>query len=307
MFARTGTTWTQEAYIKPSTTVERAAFGSSVTLDADAGRLAVGAPGNSTACVFARTGTAWTQETCFSGSSYSASDSSFGTSVSLSGDGSDLAIGAPQQFSSNGFGAAYLFARTDTAWAQEAFIKPSSVGFNDYFGVSVSLAADGGRLAIGAHGEDSNATGIDGDTTNTDAPWAGAAYVFDRTSTGWAQKAYLKASNTEPYDQFGYGVSLAGDGTRLAVGAYAESSGATPVNGDGANNDARRAGAAYIYALTDATWAQEAYIKPSNAAQDAVFGFSVALAANGRDLAVGAPQQSSGERLGDAYAFHLGN
>ena len=37
---------------------------------------------------------------------------------------------------------------------------------------------------------------------------------------GWTQEAYIKASNTEAVDEFGYSVSLSGD--TLAVGAPLE-------------------------------------------------------------------------------------
>jgi hypothetical protein len=58
------------------------------------------------------------------------------------------------------------------------------------------------------------------------------------------EQAYLKASNTEADDQFGWAVAL--DGDTLAVGAYVEDSNATGVNGDQTNNDANQSGAAYV-------------------------------------------------------------
>jgi len=54
---------------------------------------------------------------------------------------------------------------------------------------------------------------------------AGAAYVFLRTGTTWAQQAYLKASNTGATDQFGVSVAIAGD--TIVVGANLESSNGT--------------------------------------------------------------------------------
>jgi hypothetical protein len=58
---------------------------------------------------------------------------------------------------------------------------------------------------------------------------------------------YIKASNTGPGDQFGYSVSLSADGATLAVGAYAEDSNATGVNGAQVNNNVSSSGAVYVY------------------------------------------------------------
>ena len=59
------------------------------------------------------------------------------------------------------------------------------------------------------------------------------------------QQAYVKASNTDPIDQFGFTVALSGN--TLAVGAPGEASCATGVNGDQTNNSCGAAGAAYVY------------------------------------------------------------
>ena len=91
----------------------------------------------------------------------------FGYSVSLSGD--TLAVGAYWEYSNatgiNGneadnsapfSGAVYVFTRAGTTWTQQAYIKASNTDWWDRFGSSVSLS--GGTLAVGAPGEDSNAT-----------------------------------------------------------------------------------------------------------------------------------------------------
>ena len=59
---------------------------------------------------------------------------------------------------------------------------------------------------------------------------SGAAYVFARNGTSWSQQAYLKASNTEIFDYFGWSVSASGD--TVLVGALWEGSNADGVNGD---------------------------------------------------------------------------
>ena len=65
------------------------------------------------------------------------------------------------------------------------------------------------------------------------------------SGTTWTQQAYLKASNSGFSDQFGFGVAVWGD--TVVVGAQHESSNATGVNGNQADNSASSSGAAYIF------------------------------------------------------------
>jgi hypothetical protein len=229
----------------------------------------------------------------------------FGYSVALSGD--TLAVGAFHESSgatgvnpANGqddnsvgeSGAVYVFVRTGTTWAQQAYIKASNPGTNDRFGDSVALSGD--TLAVGAYHEASGAIGVNpanGQDDNSVGD-SGAVYVFVRAGTTWTQQAYLKASNTGIDDEFGYSVALSGD--TLAVGANGEASGATGVNPPSgqADNSAFRAGATYLFVRTGITWTQQAYLKASNTGAGDEFGYSVAL--SGDTLAVGAPGEASG-------------
>src|SRR5215510_5346591 len=72
-----------------------------------------------------------------------------------------------------------------------------------------------------------------------------------------SQQAFLKASNTDVYDQFGYSLALAGD--TLVASAYFEASAATGINGDQADNSAYQAGAAYVFVRDGTNWSQQAY------------------------------------------------
>lgn len=112
----------------------------------------------------------------------------------------------------------------DLTPSQQAYIKASNtggpspgesgLGVGDNFGWSV--ASSGDTMAIGAPGEDSNATGVNGNQTNNSAKDSGAAYVFVRDGTNWVQQAYLKASNTVANDQFGWKVAISGELGRMA-------------------------------------------------------------------------------------------
>jgi hypothetical protein len=317
VFTRTGTAWTQQAYLKASNTGADDNFGISVALDGDT--LAVGAyfeASNATGVngtqdnnsdlasgavyVFTRTGTAWTQQGYLKASNTGEGDA-FGVSVALDGD--TLAVGAFGEASNatgvNGTqdnnsalasGAVYVFTRTGTAWTQQAYLKASNTGAGDNFGLSVAL--DGDTLAVGAYFEASNATGVNGTQDNNSDLASGAVYVFTRTGSAWTQQAYLKASNTDENDEFGFSVAL--DGDTLAVGAISEASNATGVNGDQDSNDSNagaRSGAVYIFIRTGTAWTQQAYLKASNTGRFDFFGLSVAL--DGDTLAVGAAGEGS--------------
>jgi len=173
------------------------------------------------------------------------------------------------------------------------YVKASNTDEDDGFGTLVSLSGDGNTLAVGAPGEDSNATGIDGNQADNSASHAGAVYVFTRSGVTWFQQAYVKASNTDADDAFGWSVSLSGDGNTLAVGAWDEGSNATGIDGNQADNSAFQSGAVYVFTRSGVTWTQQAYVKASNTDADDSFGRSVSLSGDGNTLAVGAWREDS--------------
>src|SRR6185295_18165000 len=155
---------------------------------------------------------------------------------------------------------------------QQAYLKPSNPQSGAEFGHYVALSQDGNTLAVSAYWEASNATGINGNQKDESIPQAGAVYVFTRQATVWRQQAYVKASNT--------GEAGSADST-LAVGAITEDSGATGIDGDQRNNAAQSAGAVYVFRRAGTTWAQQAYVKPSNIDAGDFFGYAVSLNVNG--------------------------
>jgi hypothetical protein len=98
---------------------------------------------------------------------------------------------------------------------------------------------------VAAQGESSCATGINGDQTNNNCPFAGAVYMLTRTAGVWTQQAYIKASNTDAGDNFGQYVVISGN--TFAVTAQYEASNATGVNGNQLDNSAPISGAAYVF------------------------------------------------------------
>jgi len=245
-------------------------------------------------------------------------DDQFGLTVALSADGNTMAVGSAGEDSAakgvNGnqadqsavnAGAVYVFVRTGGAWVQQAYLKASNTKAGNQFGSSLAISNDGNTLAVGATGEGSSATGVNGDQTDASMPGAGAVYVFTRAGSTWSQQAYVKASNTgekSDGDQFGYSLALSGDGNTLATGAISERSAATGINGNQADKSADGAGAVYVFTRSGTTWSQQAYVKPWNTTvRGGLFGYSVGLSGSGDTMAVGAYDEERGK--GAAYIF----
>jgi hypothetical protein len=163
---------------------------------------------------------------------------------------------------------------------ETGYLKPHQGNSDDRFGTSVAVAGD--TVVIGAPKEDSSTTGINS-VPNEEALDAGAAYVFVRSGTNWSQQAYLKASQVDAEDGFGWSVAISGD--TVVVGAKYEDSGTTGINST-PNEDAFRAGAAYVFVRTGTNWSQQAYLKASQSNKDDYFGYSVAV--DGDTVMVGA-------------------
>jgi hypothetical protein len=313
VFTRTGATWRQEAYVKPFNTGANDLFGWSMALSADGSTLAVGAISEDSAAsgidgdpaddsamdsgavyVFARTGAEWSQRAYVKASNPGARDH-FGSSVTLSADGSILAVGASSEDSAAtgvdgdqagdaamDSGAVYVFQRSGTRWGQSAYLKSSNAGSGDAFGTSATLSADGSTLAVGAVGE-SSAGGNQGDDS---AASSGAVYVFTHSTTTWHQQAYLKAFAPVAHGNFGAGVALSAHGVFLAVGA-------TGAEGNQADDPAAGAGAVDTFLGGGVTWNQQAHIEAPTPETDDWFGFGVALSEDGSTLAVGAVLEDS--------------
>ena len=310
VFVRSGTSWTQQAYLKASQVSAADQFGNSVAVSGDT--VVVGAweedsstagvnstPNESggqsgAAYVFVRSGTTWTQQAYLKASQVSAGDG-FGFSVAVSvdtvvvgatiEDSSTTGVNSTPNESASGSGAAYVFVRSGTTWTQQAYLKASQVNASDTFGQSVAVS--GNTVVVGATGEASSTTGVNS-TPNELAGSAGAAYVFVRSGTTWTQQAYLKASQVNASDTFGRSVAVSGD--TVVVGAYLEDSSTTGVNSM-PNESADASGAAYVFVRSGATWTQQAYLKASQVTAGDNFGASVAV--SGVTVVVGSPTEDS--------------
>ncbi len=181
-----------------------------------------------------------------------------GRSASVSGT---TAMIGGHQLGNGGPGLLCVFDRVNGVWVPMQKLLPNDVGDGDQFGGSVSMS--GSRALIGAR------------LHNSEAPWAGAAYVYERLGSDWVQTAKLTASDAAKNDYFGYSLSL--DGNDAIVGAY----GAGPTTG-----------AAYLFEYSGATWTEVAkLIGPplSFYGREVAIGSGVAV--------VGAPQDGAGGRI----------
>jgi trimeric autotransporter adhesin len=316
IFVRGGSTWTQQAILRSANAETGDLFGAGLAISGDGNTVAVGAIGEDSDAdgidgdesdntaesagavyVFTRTGTTWTRQ-AYVKASNSGQDDRFGAAVALNSDGNTLVVGAPREDgaddgSTDNAGAAYVFTRTAGVWAQQAYVKASNAGAGDRFGSTTALSDDGNTLAVGAIAEASSATGINGDENDNSASGAGAAYVYTRSGVIWTQQAYIKASNTNAGDDFGWSIALSGDGNTLVVGADEEDSGAVGIDGDQEDNSFSSAGAVYVYTRSGGTWSQQAYLKAPNTGQGDYFGDSVAVSYDGSTIAVGAQGEAS--------------
>lgn len=281
IFIKTGSTWSQQAYIKASDSAAGIWFGSDVALDGD--NLVVGAKYGEAAYVFSRSGSTWSQQQKLVASNPTVGDY-FGTSVGI--DNNLIVVGSPREdgLSSNS-GAAYVFLESGGTWTEEEKIKAANYTADDYFGGDVAIS--GTTIAVGASGEDSYALKVNHSAFNDNTEvGSGAAYVFVRdqgNSPLWPQQAYIKASNTGASDAFGAAIDL--DGDTLVVGATGEDTlgyGINPTN----NSSAASSGAVYSYQRSGTTWTFKNFIKSSIASSSDLFGNSLSL--DGDTLVVGA-------------------
>lgn len=185
---------------------------------------------------------------------------SFFGEVSISGDGSIVAIGA---FGTNNFaGHVSVYKNIADVWTK---IGSDIVGESaqDRSGEAVSLNSDGSIVAIGAI-FNFGSTGED----------SGHVRVYENQSGVWMQLG-ADIDGEAFQDQFGHSVSLSDDGTILAASSV--------VNFNGGNYN----GHVRIFKYNTGSWTQvDSDIDANGAGQ--YFGNSLSLSSNGSIVAIGA-------------------
>ena len=167
--------------------------------------LAVGAPGKSAwetdrpgyvKVYYKQLDCTWLLSETFTGE---ANGDRFGWSVSLSGDGKTVAIGAEGN-DGNGTDSGHVrvYNLDGNEW-QKIGQDIDGEAADDYFGRSVSLSADGTTVAIGAYGNDGNGTD------------SGHVRVYHLDDSG-SSSSWIQVGNDidgeAAYDYLGYSVSL---------------------------------------------------------------------------------------------------
>ena len=235
------------------------------------------------AYVFEKSGSTWTQFQKIVASDGAASDH-FGASVSVSRDGSTIAVGSPYDDTTTDQGAAYIFEKVGGTWTQvQKIVQSDTLANTSFGGTGVELTDDGTTILVGASFHDTGGT-------NT-----GRAYIFDKAANGtWSQTQILRASNGGGSDQFASGIGISGDGTVICCGAYGEDTGAT------------NKGAAYIFVKSAAgAWSQTEtqFIQASDGTTSDNFGLGVSVSQNGDRILVGAYMDDTTE--GDSGSMYI--
>jgi|GEM_PF-2580312 len=246
-------------------------FGSSVSLSADGIILAVAAPttslgGNVRVFKYNSSNEMWEDRGTDINHHRSGTDIQFGEAVSLSDDGTRLAIGAHQDDASgggNGLVEVYEWNSSRSDWDLKGTLLGAA---NQHLGFSVSLSGDGTRLAVG------------GSIFYDERGIPGSVQVYEWSGSNWTPLANSNFPGSAN-ELLGYSVSLNSNGSRLAIGAPKADAGGTT---DGGSVD--------VYEWNGTTSKWDTLGSAINGKVDnESLGFDVSLDASGNTLAIGAP------------------
>jgi FG-GAP repeat/WD40-like Beta Propeller Repeat len=250
-------------------------FGESVALSGDGNTALMG---GANTWVFTRSGETWTQRDKLPGEA--AGD------VALSADGNTALIGEPG--GNGGIGAVRVFARSGSTWSQQggALVGGGEVGKGG-FGTGLALSADGSTAMVGGP--------EDGKICGGGCEGAGAAWVFTRSGSTWSQQG---TKLTAPLNSkrargaaFGERLALSADGSTALIGSPGVRFGR---------------GAAWVFTRTGSTWVRQGKKLFGRQSQgEVLFGWSVALSADGNTALIGGPGDDGSltQGLGAAWVF----
>ena len=179
------------------------------------------------------------------------------SNVAISGDGNTVAVSTPIHNARSGRVQIYFW--NGTSWVKRGANIDGGIG--EELGRSVSLSSDGSRVVIGATGYDN---------------LRGAGRVYAWNGSAWGQLGSDLVGEAER-DLFGYSTSISDDGNHVAIGSSENSS---------------YAGHVRVYSWDGSSWMQVGSDIDGKKALD-LFGYSVALNADGTRLAVGALQDGN--------------
>ena len=229
--------------------------GAAVAVSSDGNTAAVGGPDDNDATgatwIFVRANGVWNQQGGKLVGTGGVKDEfdllQQGSSVAISADGNTVVTGAP--YDNNDMGTAWIFARTNGVWTQQAKLVGSGGSSSSQQGTSVALSADGNTAIIGAVGDNS-------------------FWTFTRAGGVWSQKGQ---KTSESFDCFGSAAALSADGNTALVGSFCEGS----------------VGAAWVFTQTSGGWSQGTRLVGGGTIGDAYEGLAVALSSDGNTALVG--------------------
>jgi hypothetical protein len=196
-----------------------------------------------------------------------ANDNLSGYSVSLSNDGTVIAIGATYNDGVNGSDSGHvrIYAWNSTSWVQMGADIDGEAA-DDYSGESVSISNDGTVIAIGANFNDKKF----GPTGRS----SGHVRIYAWDSTIWVQRG-ADIDGEAAYDWSGGSVSLSNDGTVVAIGA------------PGNDGNGFKSGHVRVYAWNSPSWIQRGADIDGDA-DNSRLGGRVSLSNDGTVVAIGA-------------------
>ena len=204
------------------------------------------------------------------------------SSVALSADESTLLIG-DSAYNGN-TGAAWVFTRSGGTWTEQAQLTGKEESGEGEFGDSVALSADGDTALIG---------GLADDKFKAPDGFVGAAWVFTRSSSTWAQQGKKFTGGEEVLETFG---------SRFGESVALSEDGNTALIGGGEDHNGR--GAAWVFTRSGETWTQQGK-KLTGVGETGPFGsdfgFSVALSSDGDTAVIGG--WSDNDFAGAAWVF----
>lgn len=169
VFTKNNSIWTEETKLQPVDTIATDQFGRSIALSFDGTIAAIGSPLDDTSLGFDNHGSVYMYTKIDNIWSYIKLDhqispiydgENFGNSVSLSNDGSILAIGASGYHNSDYVGGCYLYYKDNNNWIKRSLITANDAAYDDRFGTSVALSGNGVDVIIGSPRDD-NSNGTD--------------------------------------------------------------------------------------------------------------------------------------------------
>lgn len=299
IFTRSGNAWTQQSKIMATDAATDDLFGTSVSVNADATIAAIAAvydddnaaSNSGSVYIFTRSGSTWTQQQKLTESPPLA-DNGFGRAVSISPDGSILAISSfGNQLTPAIQGRVYLYRRAGTTYGLFKTIYAKYPSEGNWFGRSIALSYDGSFMLVGDEYNDTKANNC------------GSVVFFSTRELDYADtnpskfiqryKIVPNRADSVANLTFGRTTSVSSDGTKMLVSA--------PHN----FLNADKVGEVFYFEKVNGFWEQKQKFTSPDGVNGDAFGYGVAMNAAGDYALVGAINDDPTTNKGSVYVYKL--